>query len=69
MKHDPEKKRKSKGEIEGSRPSSSLHDGILWKEGPRQEKVLQVIVQKGMLVITGIDVSVPFVEQELQIWE
>ena len=27
MKHDPEKKkRKSKGDIEGSRPSSSLHE-------------------------------------------
>ena len=77
MKHDPEKRREPHGRGEVcDRPA--LHDGISWKEGHRQEEVFQewrtsrhaslmkwVMVQKGMPVIAGIHLSVPFVNKEV----
>ena len=63
------------------RDRPALHDGTLWKEGPRQEKVCRerktsqhffflkkrVIVHMGMLVITGIHLSGPYIKEGEQI--
>ena len=77
MKHDPEKRRKSKGKRKGSRPSSSPRRNSLEIWSPDRKRkaanVLRlckmVIVQKGMPLITGIHLSVLFIKRELQTWE
>ena len=47
-----------------TRPSSSPRR-ILFKEGPRQKKV---IVQKDMLVISGTTLRVPFIKKKTANW-
>ena len=76
MKHDPEKKRESKEK--GIRDDPALHGGIPWKETTRKDRVFRerktsqrtsaskrVSVVKGMLVVTGIHPSAPFINKKV----
>ena len=80
MKHDPPKSENPRDEVR-VRDRPALHEGTLWKDGLRQKTPSakgtlptcvaskKVIVQKGMLVITGTHLSVSFIKRKLQTWE